>query len=137
MIKSANVDIHIIDILIHTQTCKRLDVNIVNVMYSWKGRKMDPTPIYTITTIRPAAHQSHRAVGFYYTFSDADLAVRENACDIYECGYYPYAVIEPVTEGIYCHPRKENWYKWNRLKKAYEPCEKPARFKQIIGWSLG
>ena len=98
---------------------------------------MDPTPIYTITTIRPAAHQYHRAVGYFYTFKDADEALRENVMDINECNYYPYAVIEPVIEGIYCHPRKEHWYKFNRQKDQYEPCEKPDRFKQIIGWSLG
>lgn len=98
---------------------------------------MDPTPIYTVTTLRPAAWQNHRAVGFFYNFTDADRAVKENVMDINECNYYPYAVIEPVTEGIYCHPRKENWYKFNRQKKVYEPCEKPDNFKQIIGWSLG
>ena len=63
--------------------------------------------------------------------------VKENAMDINECNYYPYVVIEPVQEGIYMHPRTEHWYKFDREKDRYEPCEKPDRFKQVIGWSLG
>ena len=94
-------------------------------------------PIYTITTIRPEAWQNHRAVGYSYTFDNAESWVKENAMDINECNYYPYVVIEPVQEGIYMHPRTEHWYKWNRAEKVYEPCEKPDKFKQIVGWSLG
>ena len=94
-------------------------------------------PIYTITTIRPFLGDSNRAVGYAHKFEDADRWVRENVMSLNECGHYPYAVIEPVVEGIYCHPREEHWYKFDREKDRYEPCEKPDRFKQVIGWSLG
>jgi len=98
---------------------------------------MNENPIYTITTIRHALHAGNRAVGFAYKFEDAEQWIKDNVLNINECGYYPYAVIEPVTEGIYCYPRKEYWYKFNSEKDSYEPCEKPERFKQIVGWSLG
>jgi len=94
-------------------------------------------PIYTITTIRPFLGDSNRAVGYARKFEDADRWVRENVMSLNECGHYPYAVIEPVAEGIYMHPREEHWYKFDREKDRYEPCEKPDRFKQVIGWSLG
>lgn len=94
-------------------------------------------PIFTVTTVRHALAAGNRAVGYYYTFVDADADVRENVMDINEGGYYFYAVIEEVLPGIYMHPRKELWYKWNRDNETYEPCEKPERFKQVIGWSLG
>jgi len=98
---------------------------------------MDPTPIYTVTTIRGYLAGGSRAVGFYYIFADAEKALKENIMDLNECGYYPYAVIEPVTEGIYCYPRKEYWYQFNKEKNKYEACDKPDRFKQSIGWGLG
>lgn len=98
---------------------------------------MDPTPIYTITTVRHALGAGSRAVGFAYTFNDADKWLRDNIMSLNELGYYPFAVIEPVTEGIYSFPRKEYWYKFNKEKERYEPCEKPERFKQVVGWSLG
>lgn len=97
----------------------------------------DPSPIYTITVVRFATFQNHRSVGFFYTFEDADRAVRQNMGDMNEDGHYIFAVIEPVREGIYVLPRKETWYKFNNEKKEYEPCEKPNRFKCIAGWSLG
>lgn len=99
--------------------------------------KFSETPIYTITTIRPFLGDSNRAVGYYYDFKVADEALRDNVMSLNECGHYPYAVIEPVLEGIYMHPREEHWYKFDREKGKYEPCEKPDRFKQVIGWSIG
>ena len=94
-------------------------------------------PIYTITTIRGFLAGGSRAVGYFHKFEDADVALRDNVMDINECGYYPYAVIEPVEEGIYMHPREEHWYRYNKEKDQYEPCEKPDRYKQVVGWSLG
>lgn len=93
--------------------------------------------IFTITTIRHALLAGSRSVGYYNTFEQADQEVRNNSLDINECGYYPFAVIEPLEQGIYQYPREEFWYKWNREKDQYEPCEKPDRFKQVCGWSLG
>lgn len=93
--------------------------------------------IYTITTIRHALHATHRAVGFYHDFNDAHEAVENNSLDINEAGYYPYAVIEVLLEGIYSYPRSEYWYKYNKEKDKYETCEKPEKFKQVCGWSLG
>jgi len=98
---------------------------------------MSDKEIYTITTIRHALMAGSRAVGYYYDFEKADRAIRENCMDINECGYYPFAVIEPLQEGIYSFPREEHWYQWNKKKEQYEPCEKPERFKKIVCWSLG
>lgn len=94
-------------------------------------------PIYTITTVRGALQAGSRAVGFFHNVEEAEEALKKNIMDINECGYYPFAVIESVSPGIYMYPRDEFWYKFNRKTEEYEPCEKPERFKQIIGWSLG
>ena len=98
---------------------------------------MNETPIYTVTTIRHALAAGNRAVGFYHTFEEAEEALKENVMDINECGYYPYGVIEIVPPGIYTYPREELWYFFNKDKGVYESCEKPERFQQVVGWSLG
>ena len=95
-------------------------------------------PIYTVTTLRGALAAGNRAIGYFETFKEAEEVVINNELDICEEGYYHYAVIEEVHPGIYTVPRTEIWYKWNREKGQYENIiEKPDRFKQICGWSLG
>ena len=93
--------------------------------------------ICTITTVRGALDAGSRCVGFYHDFEKACDVVQRNICDINEMGYYPYAVIEVVGEGIYAYPRKEFWYKWNHDTERYEDCPKPEKFKQVVGWSVG
>lgn len=96
-------------------------------------------PIYTITTVRAALAAGSRSVGYFYDLQTAKEAVEENDLDICECGYYKYAVIEEVYQGLYTYTfeRKEHWYVWNNEKEQYVPCEKPERFKNTYGWSLG
>ena len=98
---------------------------------------MNETPIYTVTTIERSLAAGKRAVGFFHEFEIAEKAVIYNSLDINEMGYYPFAVIEEVTPGIYSFSRKEYWYQWNRVTKCYERIEKPERFKQVVCWGLG
>jgi len=93
--------------------------------------------IYTITTIRSFLAGGSRAVGYAHSMEDANAWVVDNAMDINECGYYPYAVIEEVFEGIYSFPRKEHWYEYNKDSDTYMPCEKPDRYKSTVCWGLG
>jgi len=94
-------------------------------------------PIYTVTTVRGALAAGSRAVGFYYTFEEANECIENNDLDINEAGYYHFAVIEKVIPGLYTYPRDEFWYRWDNGKEQYIACEKPERFKQVCGWSLG
>jgi len=98
---------------------------------------MNRRPIYTITTIRASLFGGSRSPGFYHEFIQAEQSLKNNDLDINECGYYPYAVIEETFPGLYTVPRKENWYKWNPERDAYEPCEQPERFKKTCAWGLG
>lgn len=101
------------------------------------SNELSSKKIYTITTVESAIEDGYRSVGYAYDFKTAETWLIENILDINESGSYPFAVIEPLLEGIYMHPYKEYWYEWNCKKNGYEPCEKPVNFKQIIGWSLG
>ena len=97
-------------------------------------------PIYTITTIKGLDPlDDTRTVGFYCDRNRAILAVHENWGDMYECGSYPYAVIETVYEGLYS-TRGEllwyNWYKWMGDEHGgYVLIENPLPV--YVGWGMG
>jgi hypothetical protein len=95
--------------------------------------------IYTITTVRlKEENWRTRCVGYYNKKSDAIKAVENNDCDIYECGYYPFAVIETVGQGIYDINREEIWFEWNKAKSQYEIlANKPEMFKQTCCYGIG
>jgi len=59
-----------------------------------------------------------RTVGFFETFEEAEQRILSNCCDIYEAGYYPYAVIEAANPGIYpiVDDTITQYYKWNNGK---------------------
>jgi hypothetical protein len=101
--------------------------------------------IYTITTLktihvyRNPAHASElgcRCVGFFHKLEDAIETVEENYCDIYENGYYPFAVIEAVKEGMYnIGNNDEWWFQWKY--DGYEQIEKPSVLKNTCGFGIG
>ncbi len=61
---------------------------------------MNKTPIYTVTTVRHALAAGNRAVGFFYTFDEAERCLVNNYMDINEGGYYFFAVIEEGESNI-------------------------------------
>lgn len=96
--------------------------------------------IFTVTTVRRANNPlcaSPRTVAWYKTFKSAERAILNNACDMYEDGYYPYAVIEEIGPGMYPEVKKETWFEWDTNKKAYVPCKKPELFKNVVSFSIG
>jgi len=101
------------------------------------------TPIYTLTTIHLKEDSSFpgifdtRCVGFFFDLGVARESVEWNDLDIYECGHYPYCVIEKVEPGLYSLGREEWWYAWDREREAYVPVEKPTRFKNICNFGIG
>lgn len=95
--------------------------------------------IHTITTVRlENGNWNTRCVGYYLNRTKAINAVRENIHDIYEMGYYPYAVVESVGQGIYYLNREEIWFKWNEAREKYEMLdEKPEMFKRTCCYGIG
>jgi hypothetical protein len=94
--------------------------------------------IFLVTTLQFAdPARNMRCVGFYYDHEEADDLVVNNRMDISEDGYYRFAVIEQKSEGIYCTPYNEWWYKYNRKTDKYERCEKPEKLHNIICFGIG
>ena len=71
--------------------------------------------------------KSHRVVGFFLDLETAKRAVEENWCDLYENGYYKYAIIEEREAGLYSHCENPLFYKWEGTVKdgGYKPIDRP------------
>lgn len=79
----------------------------------------------------------NRCWGYYLDLELAKKDTIDNVTDIAEDGYYNYAVIENVPEGILPIGIKEvQWFKYNRNTDKYEECEKPKWSRTTINWSI-
>jgi hypothetical protein len=78
-----------------------------------------------------------RSVGWFKTKEEAQKCVDKNYGDIFECGSYPYAVIEEIPWGLYPYCKESWWFKWSGSRKTgkYIPIEKPA--KNVINFAIG
>jgi hypothetical protein len=103
-----------------------------------KNRGAPIQHVYFVTTLQlePENVKRSRCVGYFLKPADAFTCVEENWGDIYENGYYEYAVVEEVKPGIYSYPRKEWWYKWKK-GVGYLETEKPEAMKRTVGFSVG
>lgn len=103
--------------------------------------------IFTVTTIgvddpsTEISFNNHhsRCVGYYFDKEIAFDRVKNNNCDIYECGCYPYVVIEAVEPGIYKYAMKEErwWFKWDNENEEYKSIDDPEFAKNICGFGIG
>ena len=92
--------------------------------------------MYFITSIYPKPHgYGSRCVGYLSNKEKAIEAVIENACDLYEAGAYPYAVIEHIEEGFYQYDFEPMWFKYNRDTDKYEQLDREPDF--ICNETLG
>lgn len=104
--------------------------------------------LYPVTTIReeqmtdvngnPYSHGTGRCVAMCETMERATSIVENNIFDIYEMGYYPYAVIEEITtdEMYGGFSTFIQWYAWQGDIDTgkYVPIEVPEKYINVIGW---
>ena len=71
--------------------------------------------MYFVSTLRvlDKVIDDCRTVGYYKDYIDAYNCCKENRCDIFEDGYYNYAVITFVKEGTYPDTEEQQWFKRN------------------------
>ncbi len=109
-------------------------------------------PIYFVTVVdggrgtsRSNKNHGERCWGWFSDYATAEKAVLANWTDMFEDGYYDFAVIEEVKEGlcVYCPPEKCRWfYADYRAKPEHEqdgnplvtPCDAPLWSQSLIGW---
>lgn len=105
----------------------------------------DETSVFFITTFtaikdwgygRP--HRQSRCVGYR---TDRDLAidaVKMNAGDIHEAGYYPLCLVEELGEGIYPQALSYAWFEWIEGVDAYRQIDGPPEdLERQCGFSIG
>lgn len=81
-------------------------------------------------------YRGRRCFGYFPTFEEAEDAVLNNRCDIFEY-IHEYAVIEKVEDGIHQIDLNPTWYKWNVEEGDYEKTEEPDFAKGYVGWGIG
>ena len=85
-------------------------------------------------------HKEMRVVGYYLNLETAKRCIEENWADLYEDGFYKYAVIEEVGPGLYqtmhSHPIV---YKWSGDSGTggNKQIDRPKEFKNIRGYTIG
>ncbi len=82
-----------------------------------------------------------RTWGYFFNFEDAEMAVLHNHTDMFEQGYYNYAVIEELPEGLLPVPEHEYWYQadFNRKKEEMlvSRINKPQSLEGTFSFSMG
>jgi hypothetical protein len=98
-------------------------------------------PIYVVSTVRPpdkwldpGGHISAQ-VGWYPTYQEAYDCVVGNYGDIYEAGWYPYALIEAIEPGLYRHDFDATWFEW--MNHHYVEIDEPEFSKGTLGLGFG
>ena len=94
--------------------------------------------MYFISCITQKDEFDIRTFGYFNNIEICIKALHENWCDMHE-GYYDYAVIECINEGI--HPKIDSylWFKWNEEKNGFYECEdqKHEIHKHKYAYALG
>lgn len=66
-----------------------------------------------------------RAPGYFYRVETAFECISNNRGDIFEDGYYNYAVIEDIEGGLYPNIEEVQWFYYNRKDRSILTVEKP------------
>ena len=94
--------------------------------------------MYFITTLE-RDFEGTRCVGYFSKLEDAVEAVINNYYDLNEAGYYPYAVIENIPEGIYHYDENPIWFKYDKNTNKYiQIDQRPVGIEEyMIGFGIG
>ncbi len=81
-----------------------------------------------------------RVAGYFLDLEEAKQCVEQNWGDLYEDGYYKYAVIEDVEPGLYRSAHsKPIFYKWvgGIDDGGYKKTRRPKYWKRTWGFTVG
>lgn len=67
--------------------------------------------------------------GYYFSYDDAEKSILENYTDLFEIGYYQYAVITAIPEGLCAISDVLQWFDYNN--GAIKKINKPEEFKNF------
>ena len=79
---------------------------------------IDRIYIVHVASIANGELNEERTWGYYFDYSNAEKAIINNITDIFEMGYYNYAVISEMRPGVAMVPENYNDQKW--FKAEYD-----------------
>ena len=79
---------------------------------------------------------NYRTFGYFSELAMCIQALHENWADMNE-GYYTYAVIEEISEGIHSHAKQIAWFYWDEEKEGFYETEKPEWANGWCNFALG
>lgn len=66
-----------------------------------------------------------RAPGYFRKLDEAFECISRNRGDIFEDGYYNYAVIERIGQGLYPQVQEIQWFYYDRIDHSILTVERP------------
>ena len=84
--------------------------------------------------------ETTRCVGFFENYTDAVNRVIHNSFDISEDGYYPYAILEYIPEGIYQYSDDRIGYVFSKELGEYVRLslkDLPQWISKGVGFAIG
>lgn len=91
--------------------------------------------MYFLTTYRVLRDiiDDRRTVGMSSSYENLHRAVMNNSCDIFECGYYQYACITFVEEGLYPRNIEQQWFEYDEFGTVITIAQPEELEDYIIG----
>ena len=95
--------------------------------------------MYFITTIyiKNKEVETERTIGMYSSEEYARGNVERNVHDMFEKGYYNYAVISKMGYGTYQTPEIIGWYYYDVRTKEVTECETPEEMEKYYPYIIG
>jgi hypothetical protein len=91
--------------------------------------------------IDPEYSRPQRTFGFFDSYADAVLAIKNNFENMQEC-LYDWIVLEYIESGIHPKVHKTEWYKWVNYRHfppqwVARGNKCPKEFKGLVNFALG
>lgn len=99
--------------------------------------------MYFVTTLRVLDKDvvdDCRTVGYFTSYGEAYDCCKFNRCDIFEDGFYNYAVITTIEEGLYSTQTEQQWFKRNHsgtIDAILEYHKRPDMIKNYRPYIIG
>jgi len=97
--------------------------------------------MYFMTTLRVCGNivDDCRTIAMNSSYGDCYYGMLDNTFDIFEGGYYQYAVINFINEGYYPNIIEQQWFKWVKDGDitAVELCNRPAEIGDYKPYIIG
>ena len=95
--------------------------------------------MFFITTIRiiDGKIDDQRPVGYFKDYHEAKIRVEGNSYDIFECGYYKYAAIVELNEGLYPNTKSIHWFEYCKITDNVVEISKSPLDRENTPYILG